>query len=77
MIGNVAEWVADWYSIDYYQYCVDHKIVNDPPGPASGNYHVYRGGSWANSQYLTVSNRDFNLFKPEERPYIGFRCAKD
>ena len=36
MAGNVWQWVNDWYSSTYYQYCVTHGITADPPGPASG-----------------------------------------
>jgi formylglycine-generating enzyme required for sulfatase activity len=40
MLGNVAEWVADWYG--------DYQAGNqhDPGGPASGEYRVARGGTW-------------------------------
>ena len=42
MAGNAAEWVADWYDREYYQKSPDHN----PPGPASGEKKVLRGGSW-------------------------------
>ncbi len=42
MAGNAAEWVADWWSADYYQHAPDH----DPPGPDHGEDKVIRGGSW-------------------------------
>jgi hypothetical protein len=45
MLGNVAEWVKDWYDTDYYRYCVVHNIVADPPGPATGSEKSYRGGN--------------------------------
>jgi formylglycine-generating enzyme required for sulfatase activity len=40
MLGNVWEWVSDWY--DYYQ----ASPARDPSGPGSGQFHVLRGGSW-------------------------------
>jgi formylglycine-generating enzyme required for sulfatase activity len=45
MLGNVAEFCADWYQPDAYaQYTED--VVKDPPGPESGTEHVVRGGSF-------------------------------
>ena len=40
MLGNVNEWVQDWYG-DY-----PGGAVTDPGGPGSGSYRVVRGGSW-------------------------------
>ncbi|MCX8510253.1 MAG: SUMF1/EgtB/PvdO family nonheme iron enzyme, partial [Chthoniobacteraceae bacterium] len=40
MIGNVAEWCADWYEAD-----ITRRTL-DPMGPASGVLRVLRGGSW-------------------------------
>jgi len=73
MAGNVWQWVNDWYSSTYYQYCVNNNIIADPPGPASGDvfadhggmaYRGLRGGTWWNGGgqqfygYSRVSNRD-------------------
>ncbi len=72
MIGNVAEWTADWYG---GRYIVEDE--HDPKGPATGKYRVIRGGSWGNGPLRARSgNRDWDT--PTYRhDTIGFRCAMD
>jgi formylglycine-generating enzyme required for sulfatase activity len=71
MAGNVDEWVADWYDMDYYA----SSPATDPQGSATGEFRVVRGGSWFNIPwYLRTSARTRN--DPSTR-YLGtgFRCA--
>ena len=42
MLGNVWEWVSDWYASNYYA----ESPRLDPTGPLRGEFHVIRGGSW-------------------------------
>lgn len=77
MAGNVEERVNDWFDPDYYQYCVDHNIVNDPQGPSSGSQRVLRGGPWKlNPEHQRVANRGHH-FPTLSNFSVGFRCAKD
>lgn len=72
MLGNVMEWVSDWYDRGYYSYGPEAN----PLGPAEGFSKVVRGGSWLSSrEEVRVSARTF--YDPNEvRTNIGFRCAK-
>jgi len=71
MLGNVWEWVNDWYDPSYYQ----HSPSQDPQGPSSGQDRVLRGGSWVSfPRTVRVSVR--NIFNPAIRDiYDGFRCG--
>jgi formylglycine-generating enzyme required for sulfatase activity len=73
MLGNVWEWVNDWYDANYYQ----NSPSQDPLGPANGQHRALRGGSWSNnSQNVRVSNR--SEFTPiPGLGDLGVRCARD
>ena len=45
MMGNVWEWVSDWYSKEYNK----QSLNKNPKGPDSGRLKVIRGGSWNSS----------------------------
>jgi formylglycine-generating enzyme required for sulfatase activity len=70
MVGNVWEWVADWYGHDYYQFADSEN----PQGPINGFERAHRGGSWYDYQpNLRAPNRDRNTPHFPDLG-IGFRC---
>jgi formylglycine-generating enzyme len=71
MLGNVWEWVEDWFQNHYYQISPD----DNPPGPASGSEKVFRGGSWSNSlKYLNLVYRNRHI-PQDSHGLVGFRCV--
>ena len=70
LIGNVWEWVGDWYANDYYAM----SPGQNPRGPQRGAMRVVRGGGWPTSDpaMLTCSYR--HTVPPDTYSYsIGFR----
>src|SRR5262245_28295818 len=72
MAGNAAEWVQDWFGLDYYAYMPSRN----PAGPANGRYKGVRGGSWR-SKVIMLRTATRSGFNPDQRSAtIGFRCAQ-
>jgi formylglycine-generating enzyme required for sulfatase activity len=71
MVGNVREWVADWFHEFFYL----AGIIDNPIGPPSGTLKSLRGGSYLDDENeIRVFNR---FFHAPGSPGInrGFRCA--
>ena len=71
MLGNVFEWVEDWYG----EYSISKQT--DPQGPKSGSHRVRRGGGWYDHEsFSRAGYRNGN--DPRNRShYIGFRICRN
>lgn len=72
MVGNVREWVQDWYRSDYYRL----QENDNPQGPDDGILKVIKGGSWhsfvSDIRAAARGKGGFAL----KTDGIGFRCAR-
>ncbi len=85
MVGNVFEWVGDWWDMNCYNKRVrkSQPAVRDPKGPEKGHLRVARGGSFRDNDPGQPSPMTLRLsarvaVPPGERvDFIGFRCVQD
>jgi formylglycine-generating enzyme required for sulfatase activity len=72
MIGNVWEWVSDWYDSSYY--AVSPTL--DPPGPTSGATRVLRGGAWNRSASVARAASRNSNYPAQNQLNYGFRLVR-
>ncbi len=70
MIGNVWEWVWDWYGIP------STDSATDPLGPATGSGRVRKGGSWMGGATDARSARRDARGSMRHDEDLGFRPAR-
>ena len=70
-LGNVWEWVSDWYDEKYYQ----RSPSQNPAGPARGDYHVLRGGAWSSGPELVRVSGRVRVDPGYRGISSGFRCV--
>ncbi|HSG46131.1 MAG TPA: SUMF1/EgtB/PvdO family nonheme iron enzyme [Anaerolineales bacterium] len=71
MVGNVWEFVTDWYDENYYA----NSPYENPEGPDSGSIRVIRGGSFINNvSVVSPTHRGQTI--PDLAPFsAGIRCV--
>ena len=85
MLGNLFEWAADWYGVDYYRTSptVDPQGPEGPQddpltpfgGPGYHKYRVLRGGNAGlDSSYQVVSRR-LRHDADQRSAFGGLRCV--
>ena len=70
MLGNVWEWVNDWYG------SYSGNAQTDPTGPVSASNRVLRGGSWTDGLIGVRSSARYYVTPGDSYVYIGFRVAR-
>ena len=74
MLGNVKEWVDDWYDREYYKE-ENHNI--NPKGQIGGEFKVLKGGSWRDLRSFIYASFRNNSQPNTALDDYGFRCAQD
>jgi len=73
MVGGVWEWLADYHDPQYYA----HGPTQNPKGPTSGEYRVFRGSCWGVERVAQHRVSQRNRGEPgRKNRQLGIRCAK-
>jgi formylglycine-generating enzyme required for sulfatase activity len=75
LAGNVAEWVSDWYSPNFYNQPEATQL--NTSGPPAGVEKAIRGGSWDAVPFFSRTMHRQSKQPNEQFTWLGFRCAAD
>jgi formylglycine-generating enzyme required for sulfatase activity len=70
MLGNVWEWVNDWYG------GYTSGAQTDPTGSVSSTNRVFRGGSWSAGTDVVRSSYRYDATPGYTGFNVGFRVAR-
>lgn len=71
--GNVWEWVQDWYDSKSYT----ETPQTNPMGAETGQYKIYRGGSWVAQASLLRAATRYSGLPMIRSSDIGFRLVRE
>lgn len=74
MLGNVWEWVSDWYAPEYTP---DTTNPTGPAKPSLPSEGIYRGGSWVSSPFVLHAAWRRHSPVGTHNNLVGFRCVRD
>lgn len=72
MCGNAWEWCLEWF----YDLTLRKRLITNPKGPAFGEGHVLRGGSWGDDRRGVTTRQRSRAYPLSIFPTVGFRCVK-
>lgn len=73
MLGNVWQWVNDWYDQNYYQ----SSPSQDPSGPSNGQHRALRGGAWDGYGGSVRASTRAGVDPANFGYDTGFRCVRE
>ena len=71
MVGNVREWISDWYDPKLYK--EDHSF--NPRGAETGTSRSLRGGHFSDTEKQITTYNRFSHEPNSAGLARGFRCA--
>jgi formylglycine-generating enzyme required for sulfatase activity len=71
MVGNVREWVSDWYDPNYYW----DSPARNPQGPETGEKRVLRGSCFSDPASRSLASTRYAHVPSSAGATRGFRCA--
>ena len=74
MLGNVEEWINDWYDRYYYT----SSPPDNPIGPTNSTLHLTRGGGWGSysDECSTTKRKMIAILTDNNSPNRGFRLVR-